>query len=310
MSDIKRVLLLIDPQNDFCHPQGSLYVPGADIDMQRLARCINKYPTFFDYACITMDTHSEQHIANATSWRFIDQELSVPDCSQVKRRRTRTRSGEVQSRFYVLLDGRKRYVTCPELMQREGGTQKINKMFRSISNGPLTLWPNHCIHEDDGEVQTTTDGWTMQKDLHRALGTHMRKNVKLFTKGEDDYVESFSALKTEDGKPINPELLDKLAKYDEIYVAGEASSHCVRRTMESFAELRPDLLPRVKIIENCMSPVRGFEPDFEMFKNNPNFARKFVLLEEDEGVDSDTSPDFVPQRLTREGKDKMIDSHA
>ena len=30
-------LLVIDPQNDFCHPDGSLFVPGADDDVERLA---------------------------------------------------------------------------------------------------------------------------------------------------------------------------------------------------------------------------------------------------------------------------------
>jgi len=30
-------LLIIDPQNDFSNPQGSLFVPGADDDMKRLA---------------------------------------------------------------------------------------------------------------------------------------------------------------------------------------------------------------------------------------------------------------------------------
>ena len=35
---MKLHLVAIDPQNDFCSPHGSLYVPGAEEDMKRLAR--------------------------------------------------------------------------------------------------------------------------------------------------------------------------------------------------------------------------------------------------------------------------------
>ena len=33
-------LMIIDPQNDFCLKNGSLSVPGADKDMERLAKMI------------------------------------------------------------------------------------------------------------------------------------------------------------------------------------------------------------------------------------------------------------------------------
>jgi hypothetical protein len=39
----KAVLLVIDPQVDFCDPKGNLYVNGADKDMVRLADMVNKY---------------------------------------------------------------------------------------------------------------------------------------------------------------------------------------------------------------------------------------------------------------------------
>lgn len=35
-------LLVIDPQNDFCDPNGSLFVPGADEDMKRLGGFIER----------------------------------------------------------------------------------------------------------------------------------------------------------------------------------------------------------------------------------------------------------------------------
>ena len=35
-------LLTIDPQNDFCDPNGSLFVQGANDDMKRLSAMINR----------------------------------------------------------------------------------------------------------------------------------------------------------------------------------------------------------------------------------------------------------------------------
>ena len=35
-------LLVIDPQNDFCDPNGSLFVPGADEDIKRLAEMVHR----------------------------------------------------------------------------------------------------------------------------------------------------------------------------------------------------------------------------------------------------------------------------
>jgi nicotinamidase-related amidase len=35
-------LLIIDPQRDFCDPNGTLAVPGADADMKRLSDMINR----------------------------------------------------------------------------------------------------------------------------------------------------------------------------------------------------------------------------------------------------------------------------
>ncbi|MBD3260832.1 MAG: hypothetical protein GF334_04015 [Candidatus Altiarchaeales archaeon] len=34
--------LVIDPQNSFCSPNGSLFVPGADKDMDRLAAMVDR----------------------------------------------------------------------------------------------------------------------------------------------------------------------------------------------------------------------------------------------------------------------------
>ena len=55
---MKRILLIVDPQNDFI--TGTLAVPGAKEKMMKLA----EYDfTKYDYVCVTMDSHPENHMS-------------------------------------------------------------------------------------------------------------------------------------------------------------------------------------------------------------------------------------------------------
>lgn len=42
-------LAIIDPQNDFCAPEGALFVPGASADMERLAQMIRIHKEKLDH---------------------------------------------------------------------------------------------------------------------------------------------------------------------------------------------------------------------------------------------------------------------
>src|SRR5690606_2567163 len=50
-------LLVIDPQNDFCRPDGALAVPGADADMDRLARLVGALRDRLADIHVTLDSH-------------------------------------------------------------------------------------------------------------------------------------------------------------------------------------------------------------------------------------------------------------
>ena len=52
---MKTVLLIVDMQNDFCLPSGSLYVPGAEKDVERLSRLIKKKTTVIDKIILQMN---------------------------------------------------------------------------------------------------------------------------------------------------------------------------------------------------------------------------------------------------------------
>lgn len=56
---MKKVLLIVDPQNDFI--TGTLAVEGAKKKMMGLAEYIKDCGDSYDYICVTMDSHPENH---------------------------------------------------------------------------------------------------------------------------------------------------------------------------------------------------------------------------------------------------------
>ena len=64
-------LLLIDPQNDFCDPSGSLHVAGADRDMDRLALMIHRLAGKLSDIHVTLDSHRKVDISHPLWWRDV-----------------------------------------------------------------------------------------------------------------------------------------------------------------------------------------------------------------------------------------------
>lgn len=56
---MKRVLLIVDPQNDFI--TGTLAVEGAKKKMMELAEYVKHCGDSYDYICVTLDSHPENH---------------------------------------------------------------------------------------------------------------------------------------------------------------------------------------------------------------------------------------------------------
>ena len=62
-------LLIIDPQNDFCHPEwGTLYVPGAEQDMDRLTQFVMQFRDDIDSIVVSLDSHQRMDISHPLWW--------------------------------------------------------------------------------------------------------------------------------------------------------------------------------------------------------------------------------------------------
>ncbi len=253
----KNHLLLIDPQNDFCdlpqnllppdpnHPQAtlvpSLPVPGAHADMLRIAAWLEQNLAKVDDITVTMDHHHRLDIAHPPFWRRAD--------------------GTPVTAFTPItaLDVREGRITPAPGIDRAAVLDYLEKL-EAKDRFTHMVWPIHCqigtwgqcIH---GILQQALDGWEDAQTLR----------VTKVLKGENPFTEHYSALcaeipLAEDPKTgLNRDLLDRLAQAEQVLIAGEAGSHCVRATVEHLVEHWPHPLDRLVLVTNAMSPVPGFE---------------------------------------------------
>lgn len=239
----KKVLFVIDPQNDFMASpnfSGSLAVSGSYTDMGNLAHFLKTES--IDTVTITMDTHSVNHIAHQNWW--VDQEGNKP------------------SPFTIIsvadVESGKWKAANPE---HEAWGKHYVKTLADKGKYPLCIWPFHCIKGTTGfNVEDTFAD--VVKEWESFNGT----KATYITKGHNDLTEHYSGLSAEVPVPgdasteLNMVAIDALNKHDLIYVAGEALSHCVAyTTLDLLRNLPLEDRSKVILLEDCMSPVTGFE---------------------------------------------------
>lgn len=261
-----RQLLIIDPQNDFCdlptdwqarsplsgQPcSPALPVAGAHQDMLRLAGFIERNVAAWSDITVTLDSHSRVDIAHPPFWRQGDGQPVAP-FTQISA--ADVRAGRYQPRDASALPRVLRYLD--ELEARGRYT--------------LMVWPVHCEigtwgHAVHAAVQAALNGWEESR----------LRQVRHVHKGVNPWTEHYSAMQAEvpdahdPATELNRALLGELDRADTLFIAGEASSHCVRATTEHIVANLPSGRPdRIVLLTDCMSPVGGFEAQAEAFLAN------------------------------------------
>ena len=243
-------LIVIDPQYDFCNPDGSLYVPNAEEDMKRLSKFIKKFG-HIDEISVTMDTHQYYQIFHKLFW--LDKN-----------------GNELSDFTEISLDDitAKKYKTRnPEHMQ--WAEYYINKLEQDGKYN-LTIWPYHCI--------AGTRGASICEDINEAVksfAVSKVEKVSYYFKGINPYTEHYSAMKPEvdysantnystmtdmyDTGSRNSNLLASMAHADNIYIGGEALSHCVANTINDIIDFDVIDLSKLIVLTDTSSSVKGAE---------------------------------------------------
>lgn len=212
-------LFIIDPQRDFCDPSGTLYVPGADKDMDRLAAFIQKEGRNITQIGVTLDSHHQMHIGNPLWWFTKDGKHPSPF--------TIIRAEDIQTGTWQ--------VTLPQLTD-----WSLQYLTQLEQKGRVhCVWPFHCL--------IGTEGHSICHPLQEAIMEWENKTHRIaqcVTKGSNPRVEHFSVFRSEIPDPSDPscllnmKLVEQIEKADRILIAGEALSHCVlssvRDLLESF----------------------------------------------------------------------------
>jgi nicotinamidase/pyrazinamidase len=261
---VKIQLLIIDPQNDFCDPNGSLFVPGSVEDMDRLSLMVSKLKNKIYHVHVSLDNHHPIDIAHAV-W-FVDGDGNHP-------------APFTQIKTSDLLNGVWR-ANC-DVDQDE--TLKYLDILEESGRYPHVIWPTHCLIGSEGSnvvpiVQDALLNWA----------TDTNNWVNFITKGANPWTEHFSAVMAEVPDPydestqLNVPLISDLEEADVILLAGEAGSHCLANTVIDIAN-NSDCAKKMVLLKDTTSPV----PSFEAFQD------KFITEMVGRGMKVSTTTDFV-----------------
>lgn len=236
-------LLIIDPQNDFCDiPGAALPVTGADADLRRVAALIRAQGEAIEAITITLDTHQQLDIAHPGFWQGRDGRAVAPFTAITA---AQLRAGEFTTRDPAAAPRALAYVDQLEARGRY----------------TLMVWPVHC--------EVGSWGHNLHAEVHAALAAWQQqhqRNVDYVFKGMNPWTEHYSALQAEvpdaedPGTQLNLPLIARLDRAERLLIAGEASSHCVKATVEDLAAHLPSgRRDKLVLLTDCMSPVGGFE---------------------------------------------------
>ena len=259
-------LVVIDPQNDFCHRDGSLFVPGADDDMRRLATLVGRLGNRLTDIHVTLDSHRKVDISHPMWWRSSSGRAPDPF--------TMITLEDVQSGRWT-----------PARPSTRGRTIAYLEALERGGRYPHTIWPYHCLIGDAGHAVDDS----LLEALHEWEDRFAM--VDFITKGSNPWTEHFSGVRAEvpdpedPGTQINVGFIETLQKADVVLLAGEALSHCLANTVRDVADQfgDPQYIEKLVLLTDASSSVPGFE----------NLGDAFVRDMVDRGMKTSTTRDFL-----------------
>jgi nicotinamidase-related amidase len=230
----------IDAQIGFCHPDGSLFVPGAVEDTRRALELFLPRLDRITTMVMSLDTHAVHQVFHPSYWRDEKGEPPAPftpitRADVASGKWTPVRDREACMEYVARLEERGKYV--------------------------LTIWPYHTLL---GGVSHALVPAVMEMCILHALA---RDTKTIFeTKGSEPLTENYSVLSPEvlelGGRRVgafNDSLFDTLMQHDQIFVFGQAKSHCVLSTLldmrARIEKTDRGLAKKIVVLADAMSPV-------------------------------------------------------
>lgn len=262
----KIALLIIDPQNDFCSPEGKLYVDGADRDNERLAMWILRNKDEIDQIFVTLDSHHILDISHPNFWINGDGDNPRPFTIISSKD---VISGMWKPAFPFFNEGV--VVTYLETLEKQGEFKHC-------------IWPEHCIIGSWGQSVDTMIGGALREWV---LSGSDAKFVSYLSKGQHPMTEHFGAfraqvaVKSAPDTEINLRLIEHLDKFDIIYLSGQARNFCVANTLKQLMDLSESTARKVTVLDDTTSNVPEFDGIADaIYERAKKIGVKFIKSEE------------------------------
>ncbi len=233
--------LMIDTQVSFCSPSGELFVPGADQDVLRMVKMMERIRDRVDDYHVTLDTHHFYDVAHPIFW--VDSKGNHPNPFTI-----------------ISYEDVKNGVWKPS---NPAETQKMLTYTETLAkNGryKLCIWPPHCLI---GSVGATVISPVAEQLLEWEKGVAM---VDYVTKGSNYTTEHFGVLvadvpdSNDPSTQLNVRLIETLQRADVIGFYGEALSHCVLYSLiDICANFGEENIQKIHLVKDCCSIIPGFE---------------------------------------------------
>ncbi len=230
----------IDCQVGFCHPEASLFVPGAVEDTQRSIEWIYQNLHQISALYFSLDTHQVFQIFHPSWWV--------------------NEKGEHPAPFSVISAADVEAGTYRALYEQEASLEYCRKL-ESAGKYVLTVWPYHTLL---GGTSHALMPALMEAALFHSVTRQQQTHFEM--KGQHPQTENYSVfspeVKTLSRRSVgrfNRTFFDTLLAYDRVYVMGQASSHCVLSSLKDMHDrvlaTDPSLMSKIWILEDAMSPV-------------------------------------------------------
>jgi len=256
--DFRVCFVPVDVQNTFCIPDFELFVggrsgAGAVEDNGRLCEFIYRNLNLITQICPTMDTHQALQIFHSIFLINENGEHPAP-YTLISANDIKNGVWKFNPEVGEILGLNEEYV--------QGYLQHYSQQLQRGGKYELTIWPYHAMLGGIGHALVSV--------VEEAIFFHSiaRKSQPDFQiKGNNPLTENYSVLSPEVlrdhlGRAIakkNNALVKRLLEFDAIIIAGQAKSHCVAWTvadlLTEIKKLDKNLVERVYLLEDCMSPV-------------------------------------------------------
>lgn len=243
---MKNLLVIIDPQNDFVDPKGSLYVPGAERAIEEIIKFVKERGDQIDEIFVTQDSHFKFHIGHSCFWNGDPDPFTTITVKDIRSGKYTPKDVENWCWIDAML-----------------GDERCNE-----GEVIAQIWPEHCIigtwgHALPENLLQTLHEWALNKHTYQPC-------LVFIPKGQRSYKEEYSAWDAlitvyedlsffDDDDSIHP-----FDGYNKIWISGVAKDVCVANTVEDMCVDKPGC-SQVSFLDRCMAALDPNAKSLEIF---------------------------------------------